>query len=140
MFVFVQTFMYLQMVYAYAMSEQLSGQMPRTRALITETEREYIAHERSENKENLRYQAISRVRDRLEGLEKDIEVLEEHHPELLAEIREIVCTETEDADTIEYVCPECHRVIGTADGDTKLCGKCNVEWPLDDLLTREDIQ
>ena len=64
--------------------------MARTRALMTDTERQYIAR-KTDVSENKRYQAIARVRDRLESLDDDIDVLEEHHPELLAEVREVVC-------------------------------------------------
>lgn len=63
---------------------------------MTGTDRKYVAGEGVED-ENQRYQAVSRVRDRLDELEKDVEVLEESHPELLAEIREIVCEEGDDA-------------------------------------------
>ena len=72
------------------MAGSIPGQMARTRALMTDTERQYIARE-TEVSENKRYQAIARVRDRLESLDDDIDVLEEHHPELLAEVREVVC-------------------------------------------------
>lgn len=63
--------------------------MAQTRALLTETEREQIAGEHGDNRQ---YQATSRVRRRIdEELTTDIAVLEEHHPELLAELREEVC-------------------------------------------------
>jgi len=58
---------------------------------MTATDREYIAGEADVDDENKRYQAVSRVRDRLDELERDIEVLREHHPELLAEVQEVVC-------------------------------------------------
>jgi len=65
---------------------------------MTETDRERIASDPdTREEENLRYQAISRVRDRLDELEQDVELLEEHHSGLLSEIREIVC-ETNDTD------------------------------------------
>lgn len=66
--------------------------MARTRALMTETERQYIAEE-VDIEENKKYQAIARVRDRLDCLEEDIAVLQEHHPELLSEIQYLVCEE-----------------------------------------------
>jgi hypothetical protein len=63
--------------------------MAKTRALLTETEREQIAGEHGSDR---RYQATSRIRSRIqEELTDDIEVLEEHHPELLDELREVVC-------------------------------------------------
>lgn len=65
--------------------------MARTRALLTERDRELIANEESENR---RYQAISEIRSRInEELTTDVELLEENHPELLEELREIVCEE-----------------------------------------------
>lgn len=63
--------------------------MAKTRALLTETEREQIAGEHGDSR---RYQATSRVRRRVvDELTKDIEVLQEHHPDLLDEVREVVC-------------------------------------------------
>jgi hypothetical protein len=65
--------------------------MAKTRALITEREREQIAGEDTDQR---RYEATSRVRRRVKDeLVKDIEVLAEHHPELLREIQEVVCDE-----------------------------------------------
>jgi hypothetical protein len=56
---------------------------------MTETERELIASEESEQR---RYEAVSRVRSRVrDELTKDIELLEEHHPELFEEVRDVVC-------------------------------------------------
>jgi hypothetical protein len=69
----------------------------RSRALMTDTDRKQIAGEVDE--EHKRYQAASRVRDRLGALETDIETLEEHHPRLLAEIRDVVCDDREDDET-----------------------------------------
>lgn len=65
--------------------------MAKTRAMLTETEREQIAGEHGRER---RYQATSRIRRRIsEELTRDIEVLAEHNPELLEEIREVVCDE-----------------------------------------------
>ena len=74
----------------YTMGDRTYGQMARTRALMTETERQYISEE-ADVEENKRYQAIARVRDRLDSLEKDIDVLQNHHPELLSEVQDLVC-------------------------------------------------
>lgn len=72
------------------MAEQDQTGMARGRALITEAEREHIAGERSD--EQRKYEAVSRVRARiLEELTADVEILEEHHPELLGELRDVVC-------------------------------------------------
>lgn len=65
--------------------------MSNSRALITFKEREQIAGEHGDER---RYQATSRVRRRVkEELPADLELLETHHPELLSEIREVVCPE-----------------------------------------------
>lgn len=64
--------------------------MARTRALITETERARISGDLEDDQR--RYEAISRVRSRLrDELPNDIACLEEHHPELLEELRDVVC-------------------------------------------------
>lgn len=76
--------------------------MARTRALMTDTEAEYIARN-ADATENQRYQAIARVRDRLEALERDIETLETHHPGLLAEIREVVCPDSASTTASERI-------------------------------------
>jgi hypothetical protein len=65
--------------------------MARTRALLTERDRELITNEESGNR---RYQAISEIRSRInDELTTDVELLEENHPELLEELREVVCEE-----------------------------------------------
>jgi len=63
--------------------------MAKTRALLTETDRQYITGDAGDEK---RYQSASRVRARIrDELPRDVDVLEEHHPELLEELREVVC-------------------------------------------------
>nr|WP_247729548.1 hypothetical protein [Halovivax limisalsi] len=67
--------------------------MGRYRAIMTDTDREYISGE-GDPSESQRLQSISRVRSRInEELARDIEVLEEHHPELLNELCDVVCKE-----------------------------------------------
>lgn len=65
--------------------------MAKTRALMTETERNRIA--RREDVEDIkRYQAISRVRRRIgDELVEDVAILREHHEDLLEELRDVVC-------------------------------------------------
>lgn len=71
------------------MAETETRRMAKSRALLTETEREQIAGEHGRER---RYQATSRVRARVEEeLTRDIEILEENHPELLDELRGVVC-------------------------------------------------
>ncbi|ACM58501.1 conserved hypothetical protein [Halorubrum lacusprofundi ATCC 49239] len=68
--------------------------MAKTRALLTETEREQIAGEHGDSR---KYQATSRVRGRIqEELESDVEILKKYHPDLLDELREVVCEEVDE--------------------------------------------
>lgn len=63
-----------------------------SRALLTDGERRHISGE-SENDQR-RYEAVSRVRSRVhDELTTDVAILAEHHPTLLAELREVVCEE-----------------------------------------------
>lgn len=63
--------------------------MAKTRALLTETEREQIAGEHGDTR---RYQAVSRVRSRIDDeLSTDVDLLQEHHPDLYDELCEVVC-------------------------------------------------
>lgn len=65
--------------------------MARTRALLTENEREWLAKDVTESGSR-KYQIISEVRNRInEELTEDILVLAEHQPELLDELRDVVC-------------------------------------------------
>jgi hypothetical protein len=61
------------------------------RALLTDRERELIEGE-DDTDDDLRYQAVSRVRRKInEELTTDVELLREHHPDLYDELREAVC-------------------------------------------------
>lgn len=72
--------------------------MGRSRGLITFTERDRISGEEDVD-DAKKYQSISRVRRRIhEELPKEIALLEEHHPELLEELRAEVCEGVEDDD------------------------------------------
>lgn len=63
--------------------------MAKQRALITETEREQLAGEHGDQR---KYEATSRIRRRInEEMATDVEVLEEYNPDLLEELREVVC-------------------------------------------------
>lgn len=64
-------------------------QMARTRAILTERDREVLS---SDEKGNRYYQVVSEVRARVrDNLTDDVEILEENHPQLLEELREVVC-------------------------------------------------
>lgn len=63
------------------------------RAMLTESERERIAGEANQ----AQYEAVSRVRRKItEELPEDIELLREHHPQLLGELREVVGDESDE--------------------------------------------
>ena len=65
--------------------------MAKTRALMTELERERIAGD-ADAEPKKRYQAVSRVRNRIDdNLRKDVATLREHHPELFEELQAVVC-------------------------------------------------
>lgn len=74
------------------------GGMSRRRALLTDRERELLASE-DEDEREYRYQAASRIRNKIEDeLTEDVEILEKHHPTLLRELREVVCERVGDTD------------------------------------------
>ena len=67
--------------------------MGRYRAVMTETDREYISRQ-GDATEHQRQQSVTRVRNRIsEELPQDIEILREHRPDLLEELRDVVCDE-----------------------------------------------
>lgn len=67
--------------------------MGRTRALLTEKEREHLASGDTEPGSR-RYQVISEVRNRIQDeLPHDLQVLKKHHPELYNELKQKVCEE-----------------------------------------------
>lgn len=71
---------------------QINSSMGRYRAIMTETDREYIAGE-GEPTDRQVDQSVYRVRLRIsEELSRDIDVLEKHRPDLLNELRSVVCT------------------------------------------------
>lgn len=73
------------------MAPQKTARMAKTRALITQTEREQLSGEHGSER---KYQAATRIRKRVEEeLPQDVSVLAKHHPDLLEELREVVCEE-----------------------------------------------
>ena len=76
------------------MGSQATG-MATGRALTTEAEREYL---RGEHGDQRKYEAKSRVRSRInERLAEDIELFEEEAPELLNEVRGVICEEGDES-------------------------------------------
>jgi hypothetical protein len=73
------------------MSSNKRWGIARTRALITERERDAIAGNETDKE---RYEAVSRVRARVhDELVRDMSILCEHHEDLYAEVREVVSDE-----------------------------------------------
>jgi len=64
--------------------------MSEGRGLLTEQERKAIAGEKSDS---YRYKTRSFFRSRLDAVEQDVAALGRHDPELLEELREVVCDE-----------------------------------------------
>ena len=72
------------------MSGEEDRSMDQYRAILTTTDRQRISGE-ADVPNSKRYEAVSRVRQRIEQLEHDAELLKEHHPELYEELQESVC-------------------------------------------------
>ncbi len=64
--------------------------MSSGRALLTDRERAILAGE-ADVKDNYRYKVESNARQRIKKLERDIDVLQEHYPEMYEQIRSKVC-------------------------------------------------
>jgi hypothetical protein len=81
------------------MSSDIGTTMAKTRALMTDTERERIAG--LTDVEDIKvYQAKSRIRRRIEEeLTFDLELLEEHAPDLHEELVDVVCPDPAPAET-----------------------------------------
>lgn len=76
------------------MAQAETTPMTERRALLTDREREIISGE-ADVADSYRYQTISRVRQRFDRLQEDLELLDEHHDTLGDELREIVCEDNE---------------------------------------------
>lgn len=73
------------------MAQKQRPRMGRYRAIMTDTDRRYISGE-GDATDNQRMQSVSRVRSRItKELSHDIDVLEEHRPDLLHDLRDVVC-------------------------------------------------
>lgn len=60
------------------------------RAILTSREREILTGE-ADVSDSYYYRVVSRVREKIQQLGEDQAVLEEHHNQLAAELRETVC-------------------------------------------------
>jgi len=75
------------------MVQNNTAAMGRYRAVMTETDRKYISGE-GDATDHQRQQSVTRVRSRIqEELPRDIKILKEHRPDLLEELRDVVCEE-----------------------------------------------
>ncbi|MCF2165418.1 hypothetical protein [Halobacterium salinarum] len=70
------------------------GHMDR-RALLTEREREVLSGDADDVEDLAQYQSKvrTRLKGRLDRLEEDIELLDDHEPEIAADLHERVCGE-----------------------------------------------
>jgi hypothetical protein len=70
-----------------------------TRALLTDREREILSGRATDvkNPEKYRSNTRGRIETRLERLEDDLQVLDEHEPELAQQVRERICAGSEQA-------------------------------------------
>ena len=62
------------------------------RGILTEREKEILRGD-DDVSESYEYRVVSRVRSKIEKVEEDMEVLEEHDSDLSDELREIVCND-----------------------------------------------
>lgn len=60
------------------------------RGLLTEREREILIGD-SDVSDSYRYRVVSRVRSKIENIDKDVNVLNENREDLLEELRDVVC-------------------------------------------------
>ncbi|MFC3957635.1 hypothetical protein [Halovivax cerinus] len=63
------------------------------RGLLTEREREILKGD-ADVSDNYRYRVVSRVRTKIENVDEDISILAENQEDLLEELREAVCENT----------------------------------------------
>jgi len=62
------------------------------RGLLTDREREIIKGE-ADVSDDYRYRVASRIRSKIDRIDGDVTMLEEHRADLLEELREVVCEE-----------------------------------------------
>ena len=60
------------------------------RGLLTEREREIIRGD-ADVSDNYRYRVVSRIRTKIESIDKDVDILAEGREDLLKELRDAVC-------------------------------------------------
>lgn len=112
--------------------------MPYT-AIMTETDRKRISG-LSGDPDSKRYESVSRVRERIEALERDVAILESHHPDLHQELEEAVCG-TDNQDEKMPICKDCrYRVVESNDDRGEYwCNQCNAVLIESDVHKPEDV-
>ena len=65
------------------------------RAILTDREKEILRGE-ADVSEKYYYRVVTRVRQKINEIEGDLEILDEHHDTLGDELREVVCDEVKD--------------------------------------------
>ena len=69
--------------------------MSEDRGLLTDREREILQGEANVS-DGYRYRVVSRVRNKIERLQRDREILEMSHPELAKEFHDAACSRGSD--------------------------------------------
>jgi hypothetical protein len=80
-------------------AEATANPMPEDerRSILTEREREILSGE-ADVTEKYYYVVVSRVRKKIEGIEEDLEFLDDHHDSLGDEMREVVCDDGQESE------------------------------------------
>jgi len=60
------------------------------RGLLTDREREIIEG-KADVSDDYRYRVASRIRNKIERIDEDVDILEENRDDLLKELREVIC-------------------------------------------------
>ncbi|QSG16401.1 Uncharacterized protein HSEST_3137 (plasmid) [Halapricum desulfuricans] len=63
------------------------------RGLLTDREREILQGD-ADVSDSYRYRVISRIRTKIENIDKDVEILSNYREDLLEELREVVCEDS----------------------------------------------
>jgi hypothetical protein len=92
--------------------------MSEGRALLTEREREALAGDESGS---YRYKTRTYLRNRLEKLERDAELLAEHEPELFDRLQAAVCDDVDDGQALDDT-TDAGRVTDVGDRDARGSG------------------
>jgi len=68
------------------------------RAILTDREKEILRGE-ADVSEKYYYRVVTRVRQKINEIEGDLALLDEHHDTLGDELRDIVCDDSQESDT-----------------------------------------